>query len=168
MSEINDKFIEYCNYIEEHRRNVALAWDEVQHKCKNESFVYDDWKFYMLNDMIKRHDLSKYSAEEFTQYREYFYPCKGDVKDENVFETAWEHHFENNSHHWQYWLNKSDEGLYQLLSYVEMICDWQAMGYKFGGNALSYYEAHKDKVKITPDYVGLVERILHLLCDKEE
>ena len=31
---------------------------------------------------------------------------------------------------------------------VHMICDWMAMGYKFGDTARQYYESHKDKINL--------------------
>jgi len=164
--EISDKVEEYNWYIREHRNNVLRAWKEMQQRCKNEPFVYDDWKYAILNQMVETHDLSKYSTEEFSAYRQWFYPCEGEERDEEAFNAAWKSHYENeeNSHHWEHWVGKEEtDSLFQWFSYVTMILDWVAMGYKFGDTALEYYERNKDKIWIEPKYVEFVERILKIM-----
>lgn len=51
----------------------------------------------------------------------------------------------------------------KICAYLEMICDWQAMGYVNGDSATEYYRNHKDEIKIDPNWVSLVEEILDLL-----
>lgn len=51
----------------------------------------------------------------------------------------------------------------KICAYLEMICDWQAMGYVNGDSAPEYYRNHKDEIKIDPNWVSLVEEILDLL-----
>jgi len=180
MLEIAEKVQEYNNYIREHRANVLKAWKQMQEKCKDEQVCYDDFWYHCVNETIKRHDLSKYSAAEFTQYRNHFYPCADEEVDEKAFNLAWKHHYENNDHHWEHWLN--DGGSFRedidpeysthstvkqvndyakvYIGYIEMICDWTAMGYKFGDTALQYYEKNGDKIRILPDWKNAVEDIL--------
>lgn len=170
IQELSEKTLAYNEYIREHISNVFKAWKAMQEKCKSEGFIYDDWYFWTIDGAIKQHDISKYSAQEFTQYRRNFYPCTGEEKDEEEFQAAWEHHYKNNNHHWQYWLNedgtfKEDGGNTQLIAYIEMICDWTAMGYKFGDTALSYYENNKSDIKIAPGYVEFVERVLKQMSE---
>jgi hypothetical protein len=157
---------EYREYIDEHRRNILRAWKEMQEKCKDDPFIYDDWKFACLDSAVKEHDLSKYSPEEFEPYRQYFYPCKGESSDHDAFDAAWKRHYENNPHHWEYWVGRPDGGLYQSLCYTEMVLDWTAMGYRFGGTALEYYEKHKAEIQIVPLYVECVEQLLTRMVAK--
>lgn len=173
IQEIADKTRDYNEYIREHRNNVFKAWQEMQIKCKDEPFIVDDWLYGIITQEIKYHDMTKYSSEEFTQYRKNFYPCSEEEKDKAEFEKACKHHYANNSHHWQYWIN--DDGTFKkavpwdmMIAYVEMVCDWTAMAYKFGDNALSYYEKNKNEIKIEPEHIEFIERILKSMASQLE
>jgi len=80
MIEKIKKFREYLDYIERHYNNVQKAWELIQEKCKDFNFIYDDNLFFELDGDIKNHDLSKLSSNEFTQYRQFFFPCEGEKK----------------------------------------------------------------------------------------
>lgn len=159
---------EYREYIQEHKENVMRAWKVMQERCKDEYFICDDWKFFHLDAWVKRHDDSKYSREEFEAYRRWFSPTKREKKRKEryaaKFQEALSHHYENNPHHWQYWIGKPTKGymgcLEKTLFHVEMVLDWTAMGYKFGDTALQYYKKHKGEIQISPDKVEFVERLL--------
>ena len=51
-------------------------------------------------------------------------------------------------------------------AYIEMICDWQAMGYVFGDTANQYYNSNKDTIKLYPELREWIERLLQELDDK--
>lgn len=52
------------------------------------------------------HDLSKLSRAEFPAYVAKFYgPNTGDDLVSVAFKAAWQHHWQNNPHHWEYWAN---------------------------------------------------------------
>ena len=97
--------------------------------------------------MIENHDKSKFSANEFQGYRQWFYPEKGQNKNKVLADLAWNHHQKFNPHHWQYWLMWHPEKTIALdmdLKYIiEMLCDWTAMSYKFGVTPELFY--NKDK-----------------------
>lgn len=164
--ELADNFKQYVDYISEHRNNVLRAWLEMQAKCASEDFVRDKNQFVQINEMIYRHDLSKFSKEEFTQYRLKFYPCQNEQQNDDDFSFAKKHHYANNTHHWQYWVGKNyeDDKELRLYSMLEMICDWQAMGYKKGGNALEHYLKMKDRIILHEADRVFVERISAMLC----
>lgn len=168
FSETARKSMEYIGYIEKHRFNVKCAWNEVKEKCKDEYFVENAEINLQIYDMIQLHDISKYSIEEFMQYRKNYYPTSGETKSEKEFEIAWQHHKENNPHHWQYWQDKDLTKNTELIgmAMVEMICDWQAMGYEFGDNALAYYNKNKDNIVLIKRDRNFVERILNKLCNE--
>lgn len=104
------------------------------------------------------HDESKYSANEYKAYDEYFYPSDGskvgeDPKRKEAFQYAWLHHQNNNPHHWQFWvLINDEEGIKALempLDYIyEMVADWGAFAYiqKNGHHLKEWYEKNKDKM----------------------
>ncbi|MGB3222501.1 MAG: DUF5662 family protein [Desulforhopalus sp.] len=141
---------EYLNYIENHVLNVQKAWTEITHKCKDMRFIYDDFVYNWIGGEIEEHDLSKMSEQEFVQYRKAFYPAESEGKYD--MSKAWEHHKDNNPHHWENWTKKDSNHPYEWeVHCVHMIVDWMAMGYKFGDTAEQYYESNRDKINL-PDY----------------
>jgi len=149
MLEQIKKFREYLDYIEEHYNNVQKAWQLIQDKCDNKfRFIWDDFAFFSIDANVKAHDLSKLSANEFTQYRQFFFPTDSEIKDKALFEQAWEHHKANNPHHWENWTVNYAEHPYVDIWLVENIIDWVAMGFKFGDTAKAFYEKNKDKIQL--------------------
>ena len=148
--EIVDKTQEYLDYIREHVLNVRKAWGELQKKCKDMHFIWDDYYYFSISDGVDFHDISKLSENEFVQYRKSFYPVDG----EPTFDMteAWEHHKKENPHHWENWteIKWGDNPTWEVHC-VHMVIDWMAMGYKFNGTAQKYYEKNKEKIKL-PEY----------------
>lgn len=143
-----EKIREYCDYVEEHLINVGKAWDIVRESCRDMNFIYDDFLFHNIDNMIRSHDLSKLSPEEFIQYQQFFYPV-GDVKDTELFKSAWDNHLKHNLHHWQSWVEIEEKCPNELACHcVCMVCDWMAMGMKFNDTAEEYYTKNKDKIDI--------------------
>lgn len=158
----------YRKYVLNHINNVQKAWNE-------EVSILDD-KFIKSNideltEQIKNHDKSKLDEDEFNAYRANYNPINDLEKTNNEanFQVAWYHHFQNNPHHWQHWTDKSGE-LIPIedidnikKAYIEMICDWQAMGYVFGDTAKQYYDSNKDTIKIYPELKEWLEGLLNQL-----
>lgn len=146
---------EYLNYIEEHYNNVIRAWDIIQQCCQGKGFdfLYDDWKWSEIDKSIAGHDRSKLSAEEFVQYRKNFFPTVREKSESSGciiktdFDKAWEHHKSNNAHHWENW-TQQENSILATIHLIENICDWMAMGMKFGDTAKDYYEKNKDSIKL--------------------
>ena len=113
--------------------------------------MYDDFMWHVIDAEVKAHDESKLSAQEFTQYRNYFCPAENEEKDQEAFLSAWEHHKEHNEHHWQNWTVKHGTNMYADAFLVMNIVDWVAMGFEFGDTASDYYEKNKDEIKM-PDW----------------
>lgn len=133
------KIIEYVDYIESHRTNVAKAWEVLKKACANMDFIYDDTIRIPIAENIAIHDLSKYSQFEFIQYQEKFFPSSSDSG--NSFQDAWESHKKHNKHHWQrIYIDGHIEDV------VEMICDWMAMSMQFGGTAEEYYLKNRTEI----------------------
>lgn len=162
---------DYKTYIDTHIANVQKAWLE-QVSTLEDDFIKENYD--ELTQIIKDHDLSKYGDEEFQAYRANYYPIDDKEKSDNEanFQAAWYHHFQNNPHHWQHWIDEEGE-LIPLenedlvkKAYIEMICDWQAMGYVFGDTANQYYNSNKDTIKLYPELSGWVEGLLQELDNK--
>lgn len=143
------KFREYLDYVERHYNNVQKAWKLINDNCKNGfRFISDDYVWHTIDQNVKNHDLSKLSKEEFTQYRQFFYPTKDEVKDKEQFLSAWENHKKENAHHWQNWTVNYANHPYADIFLVENIVDWVAMGFEFGDTARDYYENNKEEIKL--------------------
>ncbi len=144
------KIREYCDYIDEHLHNVAKAWSILQETCRDDNIIYDDHLFFVTDQMIKDHDLSKVSPEEFIQYQRNFFPVE--KKDDTGFEAALGHHLLHNGHHWEKWAEIKCQFPNEWACHCAcMICDWLAMSMKFGDTARVYYDKNKDRI-IIPDY----------------
>lgn len=147
------KIREQCDYLEEHFKNIAWAWKVLQEKCKDMQFIWDDYLWATIDGMVKEHDLSKFSKEEFIPYCNRFFPVHAGDKDDPVvkaeFNTAWKHHKEHNPHHWQNWASKKYYNPHEAECHcVCMVVDWMAMGKKVGDTAPEYYERNKDKINL--------------------
>lgn len=152
---------DYLDYIEEHVKNVQRAWEEVQEKCSKMRFVWDDYVFHSISQEVKYHDLSKLSAKEFVQYREFFYSA-GEAPEKPSAEqkAAFQSHYASNDHHWQTWTEKEYSNPYsEEVHCVHMVLDWMAMSYKMGDTARDFYNSHKDEIKIPDCAKELICRI---------
>lgn len=76
------------------------------------------------------HDLSKYSPTEFLPGVKYFQGNRSPIdKEKEVlgYSKGWLHHKGRNPHHWEYWLDNTQDGIAPVkmpTSYVvEMFCD---------------------------------------------
>lgn len=162
------KYWEYFKYVMEHKKNVFI-------ECWKEGLYIHAFT----------HDLSKFSPKEFKAYAINFYgekDCKRckyymncdynqiglgsgkwakecmDYKYED-FDKAWEHHYKNNKHHWNYWIGREIPEKY----IKQMICDWKAMSRKFGDTAQEFYMKNHDKIKINHSSRVLLEFNLGLI-----
>ena len=119
-----------------------------------------------LEKNIQQHDQSKYSSEEFNGYRKRFYPINDAEKfnSKAEFSKAWEHHKLHNPHHWEspQWYDSHRKMAIKAMQPVyvyEMVCDWQAMSLKLGGNCLKYYQ-NTPYITIAPETKTLLIPLL--------
>lgn len=153
---------EYLDYLEEHYNNIQKAFNLLCDKCKDMRFVYDDFCYFTLYEMVKKHDKSKLSEHEFVQYRKAFYPTEEEEAEEKNYDMsqAWEHHKINNEHHWEAWTTVKYLHPYaEELHCVHMVIDWVAMGFMFDDTAQDYYEKNKDKIKLPELYEKFIYEI---------
>lgn len=154
----------YCSYLEEHLDNVFTAWKEVQEACRDMKFIYDDYEFSKIDELIRKHDVSKFCKHEFTQYAFNFFPPTNEFMTDykKDFAAASERHVTRNPHHWQMINEMSDvEQYYRHV--VCMVVDWTAIGYKYNDTAQVYYEKNKDKIKLPEWAVKFMYQIFERL-----
>lgn len=142
----------YLDYLEEHLNNVAKAFSELSEASggKGEPWVNDDYSWHLLREEVINHDLSKFSPEEFMQYRANFFPVSDKDKAQSGFEAAWEHHKRHNHHH-----HETAENFFDV---IRMMVDWIAMSYKFGDNPRDFYNKTKPSMKLSEDMHEFIER----------
>jgi hypothetical protein len=128
-----------------------------------------------------RHDLSKFSVEEFAPYAQYFY---GGYQREQIpwqvkqrFDRAWLLHQKRNDHHWQFWVLGEDSGATRALlmpedAVREMVADWRGAGRAITGEdkTTEWYAKNREKMTLHPETREYVERLLvyNTLAAKEQ
>ena len=159
----------YDYYLKNHIENVRKAYELLKVMDLNLSKdEYDEARY-----LIDNHDQSKFTAEEYFAYLEYFYGEEKTKEVQSDFDYAWLHHQHNNKHHHQYWLLKKDDGTFKALDMpkpyiIEMICDWWSFSINKGywGEIINWYEKEKNKMILSENTRKEVERILGLIKDK--
>lgn len=154
-----EKTREYLDYLEEHLNNVAKAFQEVSEACDGMAWVGDDLTWHTLRREVEYHDMSKFSKEEFTQYRGKFFSVDDELHDTQLldmnFDNAWDNHKHKNHHHWETASKETD--------IVHMIVDWTSMSYKFGGSAQEYYEKNKYDIKVDKKFIPFMYEVFRRL-----
>lgn len=78
------------------------------------------------------------------------------------FEYGWIHHQNKNKHHWDYWVNGNGKPVVMPMKYIrQMVCDWKAMGRKFGDSALSFYEDKEDQMVLHETTKVRIKKLLY-------
>jgi hypothetical protein len=159
---------EYLDYFERHYDNVQKAWALINEKCQSKGFrfIYDDLVWQTIDNEVKAHDESKLSKNEFTQYRNFWFPALNEKKNDADYLAAWEHHKKNNMHHWENWIAQADNH-YADAFLVMNIVDWVAMGFEFGDTAKDYYEKNADKIPFPDWAVKLMYDIFHCIYPEQ-
>lgn len=162
----------YKEYINEHRLNVQKAWNVMKNnsECRNLitkviSNTNLDTTIKLVDDLIIHHDESKYEPEEFYAYRANFFPISPEEKNLNKeeFDKAWKHHYTHNMHHWNWWYESGNLDNMPMIYVIEMICDWEAMGYKFGNTSKEWFEKNKSEIYLGYKQEEFAEELMNIL-----
>lgn len=150
---------EYLKYINEHISNVRMAYLRYSDSlCKALNI---SGKELFIN--VSKHDESKYLEEEFDGYRQYFHTCSNEKKDQKLFDIAWEHHYKNNKHHPEYWMDENgNPGDMPPIYIAEMLLDWEAMSMKFGGTTYNYYIKNRDKKPLSDNIKMILDEVIRI------
>ena len=160
--EKNQKQEEYIDYIEGHRERVRTSYEKYflplldKEDLELTTCSVEDFKRAIEESPsnIESPDESKYSDIEFEPYRIRFYPTEEETKaleDADTFQqqqedfvAAWTHHFKNNPHHPEYWVQDDGTSIDMDLRYIiEMLCDWLS----FGDDIRVWYQNKGQSVK---------------------
>lgn len=164
---------QYDQYLDQHKANVKRGFDWISENLPEllkGGFDYG-WQICFA------HDQSKSETDEYEAYDAYFYGGNRSYSVVRAYERAWLLHLHRNPHHWQHWILINDdpkEGeiiLEMPYNYViEMICDWWAFSWAKGNLAeiFSWYNEHKDYMKLHPKTRKIVDDILEKICAKLE
>ena len=130
------------------------------------------------------HDLSKYSPTEFLMGARFYQGFRSPNAAEREFRgytEAWLHHKGRNRHHFEYWLDLSDDPGMRIKPapmptrfVLEMLCDRIAASKTYKGAAyqdtdpLAYYERSKGYVIMHPKTRALLEKLLVTLAEEGE
>lgn len=166
--------LNYDNYLIQHKENVrkGFRWiNENLPEIVRPAGVGYEWQ------ICYNHDFSKHDPEEYDAYDAYFYGGNRSYAVVNNFRLAWLRHIHKNPHHWQHWVLINDDpnkGTVVMdmphLYIVEMICDWWAFSWNSGNltEIFSWYDKHKDYMKLSDNTRKTVDDILNKIKDKLE
>jgi hypothetical protein len=159
---------EYRDYVNAHKARVEKFADWLNDNCP-ELFYENNIDPDIWWDLIKAHDDSKFSEEEFEPYAQRWF---GNKEKTSEYEEAWKHHWMNNEHHPEFWLGDDMPLIYIL----EMICDWGSFSIDKGDlrelSDFYYNKAKNDPEKNLSDATKeTIEEILSIIeaaVEKEE
>lgn len=88
-------------------------------------------EFGVPRKLLDKHDQSKFTKHEFPYYADRFHGLKHHNR---RFIKALNHHYRNNEHHAQYWIDEFGVLQNMPLTYVwEMVTDWHAASLQYTG-----------------------------------
>ena len=152
---LDDYQTEYKDYVEAHKERVTKFADWLLENCPD---LFEGVDTEVFKDLIKEHDESKFSEEEFEPYAQKWF---GNGEETFEYEEAWKHHWMTNEHHPEYWLGEDIPYIYIL----EMLCDWGSFSIDKGdlGELSDFYfnKARDDEEKnLSPNTKETIEHIL--------
>lgn len=178
FSDYNPRSGEYEDYIDTHVEGVTRSWYEIlrpgiEAMVSNVSSSFPEEisleELDNIDDIIERHDMSKFGVDEFQPYCNYFYPADGFEKDQAAFNKAWLHHIHSNKHHWQYYVIVEDEGKLTTVDmpfkYIcEMICDWHSFTLRDpSSTALHWWSENHNKMTLSENTRHILEVLIDIM-----
>ena len=131
---------EYKEYVDSHKERVEEFSKWLKENLPD---LFENIDIDLFDEMIRDHDESKFSEEEFEPYARKWH-LDGIKTPE--YNRAWEHHWQNNEHHPEYWLGEDMPYIYIL----EMICDWGSFSIA-SGNMNELSDFYYNKAKADPE-----------------
>ena len=131
---------EYKEYVVAHKERVEEFSKWLKENLPD---LFENIDIDLFDEMIRDHDESKFSEEEFEPYARKWH-LDGIKTPE--YKEAWKHHWMNNEHHPEYWLGEDMPYIYIL----EMICDWGSFSIA-SGNMKELSDFYFNKAKDDPE-----------------
>lgn len=127
------------------------------------------------------HDMSKFSPAEFFEGVRYWTGKRSPVivaKEKTGISHAWLHHRGMNKHHYEYWIDKlNDGGIPHKMPFkyvVEMVCDWLGTCRAYEGETgdiftreYEWWRKNSETAKIHPETKALIRTILWNLAETQ-
>lgn len=119
------------------------------------------------------HDWSKLTPTEWGPYARTFFGPKPPTQDKAgykhqpgsnpEFDKAWEHHWRNNPHHWQYWLQDGEPLEMPEKFAREMVADWRGAGMvQRAPDTRAWYLKNRDTIILHSETRQFVEYLLKI------
>lgn len=149
-----------------HIQKTVTHINLVKAACIELNTIYDN---IISDEEIKNHDASKFSELELDGYVKQFYT---NDKNSKEWQYALMHHYKNNPHHWQYWLDgfefldteleckPTDMPEEQILI---MVSDWLSVGYQYTKtkNISVWLNNNLDNIVVTKNTLKFIIDVLH-------
>ena len=107
------------------------------------------------------HDLSKFSKAEWKPYGDRFIRK---IENKADFYIALQHHYANNPHHWNFWVDIITEKAFPMPHFylVEMVADWMGAGKAKTGSwdIIEWYDKNRNKINLHPFTRTVVESLI--------
>lgn len=114
------------------------------------------------------HDASKFTRAEWGPYVRRFGMGRAGQMDKaddpKEFMAAWRHHWQQNPHHWEFWLLNGEPQRMPEEYVREMVADWMGAGRAYTGRweVAEWYEKNKERIKLHPGTRVWVEALINL------
>lgn len=157
---------EYYKYLKIHEVRLKASFNDRIYALKN-ALLLSKEQCEELKERILKHDASRYTPEEWDNWRKSYFPVNDKEKEEGekTEKEARKHHYKVNAHHPEHWNGKEMD----KVSIAEMIIDWEADSKVDGGNPLKWWlyndEAKEKKKLLNPKTREEVERVLQTIYD---
>ena len=155
---------EYDTYLHNHINGVIDSYNQ---------FIrpnLDDLDLISICDEIMpKHDMSKWDKDEYDAYAHYFYIDEENMKNQLAFDYAWLIHQHKNPHHHQHWVLIRDEGEKEPLDMpehyvIEMLCDWSSFSKKDpSSTAFKWWNDNQDNMVLSEKTKKLIELYIQYL-----
>lgn len=120
------------------------------------------------------HDMSKFSPVEFLESVKYYNGNSSPIvecKRINGYSKAWMHHRGHNDHHYEYWIDKLDEGGVPLIipkeAALELICDYIGASHAYNDKKFTFNGEHSwwmvkssEPMRMHPAIKNFISRVL--------
>jgi len=162
----NSKMEQYMRYITDHIKYIQTSWEVFKLRTSpNYVPTLSSSDERMIGELIRRHDESKFSADEFKGYRQWFYPVDGEAIKQDMFDRAWLHHIHNNPHHWEHWVLNGKPLEIPFKYVIEMIVDWMAMSFQYQSCPVKWWQENQSKMILHPETIKLIDDNIYKMKD---
>ena len=162
--------------------NIRKVFGHLRTVLKHKYWVFHYARLLGIPWRGIKHDLSKFSPVEFWESVQYWDGKSSPIpkcKADKGYSLAWQHHKGHNSHHYEYWVDKLDEGGVAIKmpweDLLELVADYCGAGRAYQGKSFTmeneYYWFRKkmenEKPKIHPTTAMFIEHLLFLFVNPE-